>query len=76
MRHSVQGNSGLLVSRNPVYLLRSHRSPLWPVLVNAGDSGEGELSFLKGSRSALNRTRQKRIRLCIPARRLKPLPER
>ena len=27
-----------------------------------------------GARSALNRTRQKRIRRCIPARRLKPLP--
>jgi DNA-binding transcriptional ArsR family regulator len=28
---------------------------------------------LTGARSALNRTRQKRIRRCIPARRLKPL---
>jgi len=27
-----------------------------------------------GARSALNRTRQKRIRLCVPAHRLKPLP--
>src|ERR1700693_2918943 len=27
-----------------------------------------------GARSALNRTRQERIRRCIPARRLKPLP--